>query len=459
MSRLVSYIQQFGRFQRNARLYLISNALSGMTLGIILVLYNLYVVSLGYDTAFIGLQLFVGTLGAGIAIFPAGFCIDRFGGKAILIWASVLIGIAGAGQMLFRTPVPLLISFFLVGIGGAFILVVNAPFLTTNSTPSERPHLFSLAIVLTLATTVLGEVLGGVLPLWLRSMPWLMAPLPSWWTGLLAVQPFARSYQLSLLIAGIIAAPSFIPLFLMSDDRPRRLPAASIESSVQPKFSVRLLRQSLLRWRRQPLRIVLFRPLSVLIMIQLLIGAGAGLFIPYFNLYFVKHLGASPALFGVIDGSANTLNALLTLLAPWLVLRFGKIVTLTAPRLLSIPLLLVIGLAGSLPLAAALYPFRQGLMDMSQGILQLFSMEVVEPQQRGFANSGYQAAYQVSMALSASLAGVIIARLGYAPVFVGATLLYLLALLLLWTRFSRSDDKKKDAVSFDDEPKTCTPSL
>ena len=442
MFQLVSYLRQFGRFQRNARLYLISNALSGVTLGIILVLYNLYIVSLGYDTAFIGLLLFAGTLGAGLAIFPAGFCVDRFGGKVVLIWASVLIGVAGAGQMLFRTPVPLLISTFVVGIGGAFIIVVNAPFLSMNSTPSERPHLFSLAIVLTLATTVLGEVLGGSLPLWFRSVSWLMAPLPVRWVGLLAVQPLARSYQLSLLLAGVIAAPSFVPLFLMSDDPPRRLPVISEDGPAQPKTSVRSLLQSLLSWRKQPLRALLFRPLSVFIVIQMLIGAGAGLFIPYFNLYFVQHLKASPALFGVIDGAANTLNALLTLLAPWLVLRFGKIATLIIPRLLSIPLMLVIGLAGSLPLATALYPFRQGLMDMSQGILQLFSMEVVAPQQRGFANSSYQAAYQVAMALSASLAGLVIARLGYAPVFISAALLYSLALLLLWGRFGRGDNKK-----------------
>ncbi len=438
MSQLVNYIQQFGRFQRNARLYLISNALSGMTLGIIFVLYNLYIVSLGYDTAFIGLLLFATALGVGIAIFPAGLCVDRFSGKAILIWASALLALAGAGQMLFRTPAPLLISSFFVGIGGTFVLVVNAPFLSEHSTPAERPHLFSLAIVLTLATSVVGEVLGGVLPLWLRVLPWLMAPLPAWSIGLLAIQPVARSYQLSLLLAGIIATPSFIPLFLMSDDRPRRQPEPVAKDPIQPKFSLQALQQSLLRWRKQPVRVLLSSPLLALIMVQVLIGMGAGLFLPYFNLYFVQHLKASPALFGVIDGTANALNALLTLLAPWMVARFGKITTLIVPRLLSIPLMLVIGLAGSLPLAAALYPFRQGLMDMSQGILQLFSMEAVAPQQRGLANSSYQAAYQVSIALSASLAGLIIARLGYAPVFIGAALLYSLALLLLWARFSHA---------------------
>src|SRR6266446_9561223 len=217
---LVEYLRRFGRFRRNARLYLVSNALSGVTTGIFLVLYNLYLVALGYGTDFIGVILLVGTLGAGLAIFPAGWCVDRFGGKAILIWSSLLIAVAGMGLLLLRQPVPLLVSSFVTGIGGAFVLVVNAPFLTVNSTPAERSHLFSLNIVLSLVTTVLGKVIGGVLPLWFHSVSWLMAPLSPWSSWLLANQPDARSYQLALLLAGIIAGPSLVPLFLLSNDRP-----------------------------------------------------------------------------------------------------------------------------------------------------------------------------------------------------------------------------------------------
>src|SRR5450432_479038 len=77
-----------------------------------------------------------------------------------------------------------------------------------------------------------------------------------------------------------------------------------------------------------------------------LISLGRGFFLPYFNLYFVKHLGASPALFGVIDGTANALTALLTLGAPWLAVRIGKINTIAITRLIGIPLLLAIVLTG-----------------------------------------------------------------------------------------------------------------
>ena len=180
---------------------------------------------------------------------------------------------------------------------------------------------------------------------------------------------------------------------------------------------------------------VLAHPVFIVVLVQVLIGLGTGLFVPYFNLYFVKQLKASPALFGVIDGTANGINALLTLLAPLLAARIGKITTITVTRLLSIPLLLTIGLTNLLPLAAVLYLFRQGLMDMSLGIFQVFSMEVVSQRHRGLANSAYQASFQAAFALSVPVGGVIITHMGYTPVFILGAILYTLAIVALWSRF------------------------
>jgi MFS family permease len=443
MHLLTEYAQQFERFQRNARLYLISNALSGVTTGILLVLYNLYLVSLGYHTDFVGVVLFAGTIGAGLAIFPAGVCVDRFSGKVVLIGSSALIGLAGAGQILFRQPLPLLISAFVAGVGIAFLLVVNAPFLTINSTPEERPHLFSMNISLGLVTLVLGEVLGGALPAWFRSMPWLMAPLPPWAASLLASQPDPRSYQLALLFAGVIAAPSFIPLFMLRaggvDEGRGRLhhPQSNILQRHTPSISFTLSR----------VNILLRTPFFFLMLIYIFTGLGAGLFIPYFNIYFVQHLKASPSLFGLIDGGANAITALLTLVAPLLAKRLGRINTITLTRLASIPLLLTVGLTGILPLAAFLYLFRQGSMDMSAGILQVYSMEAVSERYRGLANSSYQVSFQVPLAIATPIGGLIITYIGYPPIFLLGAFCYILAIITLWGRFGRRKTDRTETSS------------
>jgi MFS family permease len=469
MRLVIEYIQQFRRFQRNARLFLISNVLSGVTAGILLVLYNLYLISLGYHADFVGVVLFVGTIGAGLAIFPAGVCIDRFSGKNILIFSSALIGLAGAGQILFRQPLPLLISAFVVGVGLAFLLVITAPFLTLNSTPEERPHLFSMNISLGLITLVLGEVIGGALPTWFRSIPWLMSPLTSGASSLLSSQPDARSYQLALLFAGAIAAPSFIPLFMMSNVRPPRR-TGQVSSLPWPQKNA--VNETPVYSRGEPLRspswrwsslagrgkaflsntislinTLLHSAFFILVLVYVLTGFGAGLFIPYFNIYFVQHLNASPALFGLIDGGANAITALLTLTAPRLAKRLGKINTITLTRLASIPLLLTIGLTSILPLAALFYLIRQGTMDMSAGILQVFSMESVSEKHRGLANSSYQAAFQVPWALAAPIGGLMIVHLGYPPIFLLGAFFYFLTIITLWAKFGWRRQTRFDEVT------------
>ncbi|MDQ2717247.1 MAG: MFS transporter [Chloroflexota bacterium] len=416
-------------------------------MGIILVLYNLYLGALGYRADFVGAILFVGTIGAGLAIFPAGVCVDRFGGKAVQIWASLLLGVIAAGQILFRQPTLLLLSGFGVGVVGAALLVVNAPYLTANSTPAERSHLFSLNLVVYLITSVLGRVLGGALPIWFRDTPWLMAPLPPWLNWILVPQPGPRSYQFALLFAGIIAMPSIVPLFFMSDDRPARIPG---QAPQQMSGMTREIVARIREWRRRISRSsVLAMSRSAVFLFTLvwaLIGLGAGLFIPYFNLYFVQHLGAPSWLFGLIDGAATGLTALSTLAAPWLAARLGKIKAIALAQLASIPLLVALGPASILPLVALLYLLRQSLMDMPMGLLQVFSMEVVPGERRGLANSSYQAVYQVAWAISAPIGGLIIVQLGYPLVFLLAAVCYLLAVGTLWRGFGGAVEAQPDSI-------------
>ncbi|HEV2582573.1 MAG TPA: MFS transporter [Ktedonobacteraceae bacterium] len=440
MNVFIDFARQFGRFQRNAKLYLINTALGGVTTGILLILYNLYLTSLGYGTDFVGLVLFIGTIGGGIAIFPAGYIIDRVRAKPILIASNLLIALVGIGQILFRQPVPLLVTSFLAGIALVFTVVINAPFLTRNSVPEERPGLFSVNISLGLITLVVGEVVGGALPVWFRSQGWLMASFPSWASALLAGQPEARSYQLALLFAGLIAAPSLVPLFLMREARRPSIgrpasdrPASGDPSPGRPQgVSLHIDKTHPTGWVGGMVR----TPFFFLALVYVITGLGAGLVIPYLNIFFVHHLHASSVLFGLVDGGANAATALLTLVAPWLAARVGRIRAIVLTRLLSIPLLLTIGLVGIVPLAALLYPFRQGIMDMSNGVLQVYSMEVVEERYRGLANSAYQAAFQVPWALTASLGGLLIAHFGYTLPFLLTALCYMAAIGILWGRFS-----------------------
>jgi hypothetical protein len=124
MHQFTEYLRQFGHFQRNARLFLLIYAPIGIATGVGIVLYPLYLSALGYRTDFIGLQISVGTLSAGLALVPAGFCVDHFGGKAMLFWSGVLLAVGSGIHVLFRDPVLILVGASVLGIGGATLLVL-----------------------------------------------------------------------------------------------------------------------------------------------------------------------------------------------------------------------------------------------------------------------------------------------------------------------------------------------
>jgi MFS family permease len=454
MRQFIAYLRQFVHFQRNARLYLLQSALFGIGLGIFLLLYPLYLSALGYQIDLIGLILFFTPLGTGVALIPAGLCVDRFSGKAILIWSSVVVGIAVLGQILFRDPVLLCISAFGVGIGVSFQYVLNAPFLMQNGTPDERRHLFSLNIVLILAATVLGQLLGGALPVWLREHPSFMFSRLSW---LLASQSLARSYQIALLFGVLIALTSFIPLFLMTANRPTRarledqpLPRV-LSSRRKPLLSLRKNFQkdtitprdatdlgiTLSFWSR--LRRYLFNPLTIMTGAYVLGGFGNGLLFPYIGLFFVEHLGANSALFGIISGSSSAILALAVLLAPWLAIRIGNLKTIVFTSLLALPVLLCISISPFLLLAIILYPLFQALWNMANGIVQLFGMEVIPQKLQGRANSSYQVASQIALAAGTPIGGLLIKHLDYTPVFWITATLFLLTQVIMWWRFAGKD--------------------
>jgi predicted MFS family arabinose efflux permease len=116
---------------------------------------------------------------------------------------------------------------------------------------------------------------------------------------------------------------------------------------------------------------------------------------------------------------------------------------------MGIPLLLAIGFTSFIPLAAILYPLRQGFTDMGVGIFQVFFMEETPPRRRGLANSCFQAADQIGTALTTPLGGLIIAHMGYQPVFIIGAGVYVVAFATLWLRFrngkgTRSTDPESE---------------
>jgi predicted MFS family arabinose efflux permease len=166
-----------------------------------------------------------------------------------------------------------------------------------------------------------------------------------------------------------------------------------------------------------------------------LIGAGAGLVIPFMNLYFAVRFKCSSAQIGVFFSIAAVTTAIAAALGPALARRFGRLRTATAMQLLSLPFLVTLGAERHLATAVAAFWMRATLMQAGSPLINAFVMESLPPALRASASSLNNTVWNVGWAVSATLSGLIIQRLGYAVPFYTTAVLYAVASFTFYFSF------------------------
>ena len=104
--RAIQELRDYGTslksFKPNARLYLAASMLMAVSMAIQNVLYNLYLIQLGYDEDFVGQAAAAVSLGIALGGIPAGLLYDRLGGKVTFRLATVGIVISMVMRVLFE---------------------------------------------------------------------------------------------------------------------------------------------------------------------------------------------------------------------------------------------------------------------------------------------------------------------------------------------------------------------
>ncbi len=164
---LRDYLRNMCGFNVNVRLFLVQTFIAGIYSGIYGVVFNLYVLHMGFDTGFLGLLLSISLLASALASIPAGMLCDRYNHKAILVIFGLLSLLAVLPLFLSSSPVVLLLASAVSGIFGQITLVCATPFLTENCEKGGMTHVFSASSALAWGASVIGYIAGGVLPyLW-----------------------------------------------------------------------------------------------------------------------------------------------------------------------------------------------------------------------------------------------------------------------------------------------------
>ena len=412
-----SRLGHFNRFHRDARLFLVTTLVAGAALSLYWIDFNLYLASLGFEPATIGLVATVASVGGALTAFPASAASDRFGRRTVIA-AGMSVSILALVGLLLSEALPLIIGFAAMwAIGQQAFMVVQAPFLAEHSDPEHRNELFALQAAVQTVTNIVAAILGGIVAAGIG--------------GLLGFDPGGPdTYRLILVIMTLLMVAALGTVALLSDDRPSR---RAVESPLTAKPRTRKGVRNRSRFVR-------------LLFPGFLIAVGAGQVIPFLNVFvqrkFDLDLTSLNALFAFT--SLGTVGAMLA--QPRLARRFGQIASVVIVQGASIPFLVVLGFSPVLWTVIGAMAVRNSLMNAGNPIFSAFAMDHVSPSERATLAAGMSVLWQGGWVIGGAWYALLQATLGfeagYTVNFITVITLYSVATTLYWTWFRDADRHK-----------------
>lgn len=401
---LVNYLARVKAFSSNARLYLVYVAIAGMAFGGFMLLFNFYILSQGYDESLLGNLITTSNLSALITALPCGYLADVLGRKRALLISSGLISMSILVMVLLPGEEMFYAMNILSGLGQSLAAVTMAPFLMENSQEEERTYLFSLSSGLQMAMASVGNWIGGYLPIWVAKAQVVSATS-------------VQAYSGAVLAIGVVTASSLLPLTVL-----RATPAAQKAQSLMAPFAYARQHPGLL---------------GKLILPVLITSLGAGLIMPFMNVFYrVVHHQPDPVI-GTLFAWGSLAMGIGFLVAPLLADRLGKIQCVVVTQAISIPFLVLLGFSPLFWVSAMAYYIRLALMNMSTPVYQTYVMEHVETSARATVASLAAMAWNFGWAISPTISGKLQVRYGFGPPFLGTIVFYSVAIGLYWLFFLR----------------------
>lgn len=341
------YWLRIRQFTPNVRKLILSNITRAFAWGITSTILNIYLLTLGYSNAFLGVLMSLNAFSMAISSIAAGTYASRVGPKYSIIVGLLTSAIVGFTRVVFPFPDVLMITAVLAGIGAALINVSYGPLMTRSCTAYERTHAFGTSQSLTILSSFFSNTLAGFLP------------------GVIALFigiPFssALALQLALLAHVIPLALSIIPMLTIHE---MEVPEPDLNNELQSELKP---------VQRNEVRKLAFK----FGIVNLLIGLGAGFVIPYLSIFFWEFYNLPLPIIGLVQGLGSLSVAIGTFLSPVLSTRIGKVKTVLFSQALSLPFLFFIATIINPYIAIASYILRVVLMNAGGPVDRTLRMEL-----------------------------------------------------------------------------------
>ncbi|HEX2896491.1 MAG TPA: MFS transporter [candidate division Zixibacteria bacterium] len=409
---IFEYLSSLRLFSKNARLYLAGSFLMGVNFHLFQLLLNLYLKELGFAEGDIGLVASGRAIGMTIAAIPMAMLLSHIKLKPVLITGSILLSIFSF--LVSNSEILVLLIGFSVlsGISFSFFRVASGPFFMRNSTPVERTHLFSMAFGMMLLAGTFGSLFAGKIVVIIASL-----------TG-----DILLGYKYTLYLGVLSSFLALIPFGLV-----KAAPPSASENRI------------IINLDQLKKRGAFYFKISAA---NFTVGLGAGLIIPFLNLYFRDRFNQPPDRITFFYFLSHLVMIVGVMIGPILVKKFGLVRTVVFTQLASIPFMLVLSFSQFLPLVIFAFIVRAGLMNIGVPLSTNLGMELSRKSEHGLVNALLMVAWTGSWMVSAALGGLLIEHYGYTITINVTIIIYVFSALMFFHLFKNAETKKDGAPSW-----------
>jgi predicted MFS family arabinose efflux permease len=392
-SLMREYATALARFAPDARRFLAAVALSAFARQSFAVLRNLYLKELGLGEDRIGLIVSALSIGQALIAIPAIVILARLGLRRALILAAMAELVGAAIQIGGGSFAPLIIATGIAGAASTLHSITAQPYLMAASSGEERPYLFSSSFTSMMIAGAIGSSAGGALQ---EAVAYALGD---------RVLGFRVALAISAL--GYVAALSRL-VRLRADEPAADVAAPSLLAALRV---------------RSPSRIAL------IVLPEAIIGLGAGLSIPFLQLYFRNTFSLGSGAIGAIYMLGYGGMAAGYLIAPAIARRLGTRATIVGSQLVSILFFFELAFPHALGLAIVAFVLRTTFMNLNAPVHSQYCLELVDPADQRAVSSFLSLVRGITWAVANSVGGYIIHARGgdFSPTLVLTAILYVIA--------------------------------
>ncbi len=425
---IAEYRTAFAGYSRDIRLILLVSAIVAFTVdGVFPVVFNLYILRMGYGPAFVGTVNSIALVVFALSSLLAGTLGMRYGARPVMI-LGVMIGTFSTGALALSDLMPaavqavwLTFMFSFLYMGASFFFVNVGPALVSVTTGAGRSRVISVQSAMNNLLAFVGGPVAGFVPL-------IMVATLGW-----SIHSPA-TYRVPLVISTAIFAVAAVLIMRvqvrpLEGDDPHAAAEPAMRSSAKPGAPAAGTR--------------FLSVLLILSLVRFLTSSGIGAGLTFFNVYMDDALGVSTATIGLIVALSHLLSVFTALTVPRIVGRWGSansaVVAAVAAGLSLLPMALI----PLWPVAGLSFVTMGAISSVRYNSFFVYMMEVTPPRFRTTIAGAGEFAGGMGFAVVSLVGGFAIVSFGYGVLFFGAALATILggAILAVYVYWRKANDE------------------